>query len=234
MIVGVVQRGLMVCVLGMLSLSVVAAETRSADQLLYREHEPGTAPYPVRILVTDAYMRIDDGRDEGDYVLFDRRSGRIQNVLHDTRTLVRIDPAAEAEPGVKAPGIEVRLEEDTAAPAIDGKPVQQLALLADGEICMQASVIRDTLPGTVSALAEYQQVLAGRNIAGLMNLPADLRTPCYLANQIFAAGRQYDYGLPVQEMIRDGRARILMDYRSNLPVDATLFNVPEGYQVFEP
>ena len=46
----------------------------TSDVPWFEEQEPGVAAYPVRVLVGAAHVRIDDNRDDGDYILFERQS----------------------------------------------------------------------------------------------------------------------------------------------------------------
>ena len=60
-----------------------AGETAAAVLLLFDEEEPGTGTYPVRYLVTDDFLRIDDNYDASDYVLLDRQTSTIYSVSHE-------------------------------------------------------------------------------------------------------------------------------------------------------
>lgn len=209
------------------------AQTVEATLVLYKEQEPGTQSYPVRILVTPEYVRFDDGHNGSDYVLYERLNQRISSVVHSNKTLSHFAvPKEMTLISIKSPQIDKLIEDDPQAPTIDERAVKLLSISADGEECLSSAVVPGFLPEVVEALAEYHAVIRKRNIQELNTLPADLRTPCYLANQIFAHGSQYDFGFPVHENIRDGRKRILMDYRRQV-VGSELFWLPENYQVFK-
>jgi hypothetical protein len=60
-----------------------AAQTTRVAMLLFDEEEPGTGVYPVRYLISDAYLRIDDGHDASDYILLDRSSSVIYSISHE-------------------------------------------------------------------------------------------------------------------------------------------------------
>ncbi len=209
------------------------AKTVTASLVLYTEQEPGTDSYPVRILVTAEYVRFDDGYNDSDYVLYERLNQRLSSVVHENKTLTVLTVPKQATlPSVESPVIDKLIEDDLQAPKIEELPVKLLTVSADGKACMTAAVVPGLLPDVVEALAEYHAVIKKRNMQGLATLPADLRTPCYLANQVFAYGSQYDFGFPVHENIQNGRKRVLMDYRSQ-EVKAKLFWLPKDYRMFQ-
>ncbi len=223
-------------VLGLvLSVSAAAAEAAGSSveavMLLYLEREAGTDAYPVRMLVTPDYLRIDDNRDAGDFVLFERDSGRVTSVAHDTRTLVRIERFEfdrSASPDYR---IDLELAED--APPIGGHAVSEYRLRAGDTLCADASVVPGLLGDAARALAAYERVLAGRHFQDLDKTPAEFRTPCYLANYVYAGDRMAAAGLPVRMHIRDGRERLLVDYAPRVSVAGELFKIPEGYELLQ-
>jgi len=59
-------------------------------EVIYHDQDPGSEPYVTRILVNERFMRLDDGQDGGDFVLFDRKKGEVVNVLHEMKVLMRV------------------------------------------------------------------------------------------------------------------------------------------------
>ena len=69
--------------LAMLLSRPLAAES-TGTVLWYLEQEAGGEPYQVRYIVTDEFLRSDEGDDEGSFVLLDRAQRRIYNVVPAT------------------------------------------------------------------------------------------------------------------------------------------------------
>jgi hypothetical protein len=204
-------------------------ETAAAALLLFDEEEPGTGTYPVRYLVTDDYLRIDDNYDASDYVLMDRQTSTIYSVSHEYGNVLVIN----RQPAVTPPdSLELKHEPvpDEQAPAIAGRQPQQFRYLANGELCYQAVLVPGLLPAAVAALAEYENLLAGQQVASLENTPVEFRTPCYLSRYIYAAGRHLEQGLPVQVWDNSGFRRALVNFSASEDVSRHLFSVPTDYR----
>ncbi|NNG11916.1 MAG: hypothetical protein HKM88_01570, partial [Halobacteria archaeon] len=97
----------------------IAASSR-ATVLLYQEQEAGTDSYPLRILVSPEYLRIDDGYPESDFTLLDRTARTVFSVSHEDRSILVV-PDTTADRQVP-PGINMELEQevDTDAPSVAG------------------------------------------------------------------------------------------------------------------
>ena len=75
-----------------------AVKQSGAVMLLYEEQESGTETYPIRMIVTDDYVRSDDGVDDGSYLLYDRREKILYSVVPDEgRVLVLTHTPFEEE-----------------------------------------------------------------------------------------------------------------------------------------
>lgn len=203
--------------------------SRDATILHYQESEQGIAPYPVRILVTSGFLRLDDGEDTGNFLLLDRAAGVLYNVNHQSRNILAIADGeiADDEGG---PDIQVKVSADTDAPRIGGEAVSRVDVIADDELCMTAHVIPALLPDVTAALRQYQQILAARQFRDLDLTPEAMRGPCFYANYVQGATRYLDEGLPVQWAHEGGRSQVLMNYEQDRVVPASLFALPEDYQ----
>ncbi|HSH29537.1 MAG TPA: hypothetical protein VK971_06485 [Thiohalobacter sp.] len=209
-----------------------AETTRNATILHYQESEQGIAPYPVRILVTPAFLRLDDGGDAGNFLLLDRAAGVLYNVNHQSRNILAI-AGGEITDVEGSPVIQVKVSADTDAPRIGGEAVSRVEMIADDELCMTAHVIPALLPDVTAALRQYQQILAARQFRDLDLTPEAMRGPCFYANYVQGATRYLDEGLPVQWAHAGGRSQVLMNYEQDRAVPATLFILPENYQRVE-
>jgi hypothetical protein len=210
-------------------LAQEAAGTLRADLLWYDEQEPGTEVYPVRIIVSRGFVRIDDAADDGDFALLDRATLDLYTVTHEERSILEI-PYRHLEP--HRPD-DLRLDEvidrDERAPAIAGKTPLLVSLRANGDTCYHVAAVPGLLEAAVAGLAEYARALGNRQFGNLRTVPADMQTPCFLAHYVYAPARHLQHGLPVLEWDDSGYRRALISYRADEAVAATLFVLPEGY-----
>lgn len=198
--------------------------------LLYQAQEPGVAPYASRVLVTESYMRMDDGVDEGDYLVFDRKRRLISSVSHGDRTVFEI-PSRDVT--LKSPMVLERrsAQHDVGkAPKIEGIQPQQYQLYVNDTICYNVIAVPGLMADAVQGLRDFRQVLAGEHARALPSIPADMQEPCDLALNTFHPGWQLSFGLPIQEWDEAGRGQMLMDYKLTYRVDEKLFELPESYR----
>ena len=191
-------------------------------------------PYNARLLVTPAYLRLDDGVDDGDFALFDRASRVIYSVTHRDRTVLEIHPRPVDVPAPLALVQSVEKVAAADAPAVGGHQPQQLRLLVNGEQCYSLVAVDGLLPDAVTALRAYRGVLAGEGARVLPQVPADMQDPCDLALNVYAPSWQLEFGLPIQEVDSQGKGQALLDYNAAYPVDDSLFTLPKGYQHYTP
>ena len=58
----------------------------AATMLLYHEREIGTDTYPLRMPITQEFLRSDDGADWGSFLLYDRREKVLYSVSSPMRS----------------------------------------------------------------------------------------------------------------------------------------------------
>lgn len=210
--------------------AVAEPDALTATVMLWQEQEAGIAPHASRMLVTKHFLRSDDGRDAADYMLFNRQTRRIYSVNHSERSILVIE--AEAMPAAAGPQpvFKESLQPDSDAPKISGLAASQFQLSSGDQKCLQATLVPGLLPGVVDALRELQNVLAARQYRDLAKTPEEFRTPCFLANYVYAIDRHLQAGFPVLELRQDGWQRALMDYRSGENIASNLFQLPKGYR----
>ncbi len=210
------------------------ASALEATVLWFREQEQGTDPYTTRVIVTERWLRMDDGRDGGDFVLLDRRARTVYSVVHGDRAILVV-PYREvhARPPVR---LEYGVEEtpQTGAPRIEGRQVVHYRFSVNGQTCRDVMAVPGLLQEAVAALRELAGVMAGEHGANLARTPVDMQRQmlCDLAESIFAPGLYLEKGLPVQEWSEDGYRRSLVDYRRGWQADPALFVLPAGYRRF--
>ena len=223
------QKILSAALLGLLSaITSGNAVAESAALLVYKVWEEGVDPYLTRILITEDHVRLDEGADQGDFTLFDRRQEIIYNVAMQDQSVLVIAPQLVEVPANPGLLLSEKDQVDEQAPKIAGVAPHNIELLANNEVCGQLVVVPGLMGDALEGLHEFKQVLARVQAATLAGRPEELQTPCDLASNIHAATRTVDFGLPIQER-SEGRAQVLVDFAEEHEVDAGLFVIPEGF-----
>ena len=212
-----------------MSVCSAAACAGSAGLLVYQVWEEGVEPYVSRVMVTEDYVRLDEGGDNtGGFTLFDRQQEIVYNVQPEGRSILVMhaqEPESEGSAGLNLQE-EVRVDEQ--APKVAGVQPKEVRLLANGGVCSEMVVIEGVMEDALDGLRELRLGLAGIQAATLETMPPEMRTPCGLAANIYAADRSLKFGLPLQERSR-GRSQSLVDFVPNHEVDETLFQLPAGF-----
>lgn len=209
-----------------------AGEPVKASLLWYEEQERGTDIYPVRVLVTDDYLRIDDGDDNSSFILLERGTQTIYSVSHEEQSILKME---HHPPAVSLPD-DIKLTEDVQtdakAPTVDGKQPRHVKLMANGAVCYEVVTVHGLLEKAVTALVEYERALGARQLNNLQDVPEEMRTPCFLSRYAYAPERHYLQGLPIQEWDETGYRRALVNFSAGDSVSRTLFDVPASYQLY--
>lgn len=210
----------------LLVLLCVKAQAAGMLELRYQDQDPGSEPYLTRILISDRFVRLDGGEDSGDFVLFDRKSRRVVNVLHDQKILMRMHnrPLPRTRPQ------DYKLDEKT-TPVKKG--TLRVQVLADGKLCSETVSAKGLQPDAVRALSEYKSALAYTQLQTYLNTPADLRQACDLAHHVWDTGRALSYGLPIEERDYEGRLRQFSGSAMKR-LNPALFKLPKGYVTMQP
>lgn len=207
---------------GMILLAVVhTASAADMIVLTYRDQDPGTPSYLTRILITPRFLRLDEGRDEADFVLLDRRTGELTNVLHETKSNMRIRNQrlpAEARPSWRA---DERIEEIHPG-------TRRITLSVHGKVCSRTVAAEKLLPQAAKALADYKAALAWTQYQTYRNTPEELRQDCDLVHHVWETDRALRHGLPIEERDYAGRTRVL-EKQGRERLNAALFKLPRGY-----
>jgi hypothetical protein len=224
------MRALRAVATALILLSAPAwAEKVGSVMLMYQAHESGVAPYSSRILVTERYVRMDDGIDKGDYLIFDRQSRLISSVTHNDQTVFEIPPreiTLESPIPLKRRSKQLQVEN---APTVGGRQPQQHQLYVNDTLCYNVVAVPGLMGDAVQALRDFRRVLAGEHAKALPDIPADMQQACDLALHTFHYDWQLQFGLPIQEWDEAGNGQVLMDYKQDFMVDESLFGLPENY-----
>lgn len=219
------QKILIIAALCLVSAGVHA---RSASLLVYKVWEQGVEPYVSRILVTPDHLRLDEGGASGGYTLFDRQQEILYNVSPQDRSVLVMNPTGFAPDDNAGLILEQEVTEDEQAPTVAGQRPKHVRLLANGEVCTELVVIDGVMDDAVEGLSELKLVLARIQNSTLDAVPLDSRTPCQLANDLYAPDRSLQFGLPLQER-SPGRSQSLVDFSDTFDADDALFEVPDAF-----
>lgn len=223
------------CTLGLLGASAWALSALAASEiatvLYFVESERGANPHGTRMLVTPRFLRVDDGNDAADFLLFDRASGTIYTTNSIDRRILVISrqPATLPTPRVFVHRTDT---DDEAYPAIDGHKVVHYRLFTDGQQCFEIYASEGLLPAVQRALREFHTVLAGEQASLARRRPQTAQSTCELANNVLLPNRYLDYGLPIWQQDMRGARRRLVDYNTGARVEPRLFELPPGYTRF--
>jgi hypothetical protein len=212
-----------------LALAPWLAHAETAAMLTYRVWEPGLEPYENRILVTPAYLRMDEGQAGEGFALLDRQQDIIYSVSDDEQTVVVINPPVAGASVPASLQLASEASEDTQAPAIAGRRPISVKLLANGATCRELVAVEGLMSEAVDGLRDFSHVLARVQSATLLGMPESVRTDCDLAELVFAADRWLAFGLPVEDNFA-GRRQLLVDFNAATEVEGLLFAIPESYR----
>ena len=211
------------------SHALFADETAMA--FYYQEKETGTPIAEMRYLVTDNYLRIDEGKADNDFILFDLFERRIYSVNHEEQTAMLIKDYAWVLP--EHISREIKQSEMKGAPRVMGKKVKRYQVYNKDKLCTEVQYAPNTHMDAMKVFYEYQLVLSGQQVEVLGNTPLEMRGPCFLVDQVYNDGEYYLKGLPIQVWHSRGYARMLIDVKEE-KVSDSLFEIPDDYRVYNP
>lgn len=207
-----------------LLLMCAGAQAAEMIELRYQDSEDGLPAYQTRILVTDRYLRMDGGADASDFVLFDRKIGKLVNVVREQQTIIAL-------PNKRLPGkpsLPYRVERKVL-------PVQagtvRVQVLADGKLCSETVAVPRLYPGAARAMAEYKAAMAYTQWLTYRNTPPELRQNCDLAHHVWQTDMALSQGLPIEERDYSGRLRHYLSGETRR-LEPALFELPKGYESF--
>lgn len=208
----------MKALLGLLLLAAGMVHAADMAVVRYVDQDPGDPPYPTRILVTADFLRMDGGEDGGDFVLLDRRQGRVINVMREAGVAMVF---SRGELPSRPAGWNPRLDSEAAAPG-----TRRFKLVLDGVACSEGIAAAKAAPDTARAMAELKAVLAATQYRVWKEAPPEMQHACDLANQVWETGTTLGLGLPLEEREFSGRTRTF-ESESREPLRPELFRVPE-------
>lgn len=213
-------------------LTACNSDNNRATELQFVEQEPGVPAYKTRMIINHAFIRVDDGPDSKDFILFDRKAKKISSVSHEDQRIFEID----SHPNTLKPPADLNWQHQTMdakdAPTIQGIKPTGHSFKANQQTCLQTMAAKGLLEEARQALIEYQTVLAGEHAANLHKTPKAEQQPCDNALMIYYPTDSLKYGFPIIEWDASGHRRQLESFTENITVEKDLFTLPEGFEVF--
>lgn len=220
--------------MSVLLLLLASLPVSAATVAWFEEQEPGTDQYTVRMVVTDDYLRIDDGVEKSDYILLDRKHDTIYSIVREDHTVMELS-AGPVKMKMPEPFVrEVQAQELEKGPPIKGKTVTHYTILVNGKTCAEVAAAKDLLPETVEALKQFHRVLAAEQAVTAEFTPERFRDDCSLAENVFYPGGYLEFGFPVFHRNSSGRVRSLRSIDEDYVPAPGLFDLPVDYRKFSP
>lgn len=213
-------------ILGLFTLSLSAAAA-GMTEIRYLDQEPEQPAYTSRILVLGERLRMDYGRDDEDFILFDRSTRMVWLVAHGERSLTGI-PAQPMKKVVNTAAWPKGWRLSQERQASGDNALSQVRL--NDQLCVEfknAPILKDE----ARLLRDFRRALAGNQADAWNGTPGALRQPCSLVLDVHQAGLEYQQGLPLAIHYWDGRSRVYQSH-STRAAQPALFELPAGYQRF--
>lgn len=206
-----------------------AGTAGKSQYFVYKEEEQGVDPFQTRIIVTPSHVRMDDGEDSTDYLLFDRASRTIHSVNTRNRTVMQVhEKQTDVQPPMELVYSVKDLGELKDAPQIKQHAPRHYQYLTNDKICLEVVSLMDLMPEAVVAMREFQEVLASDSAATFNNMPADMHVACDIGLSTFAPTQHLQNGFPVREW-KPGYSRTLIDFKEDYQADPALFELPADF-----
>jgi hypothetical protein len=153
-------------------------------------------------------------------------------VNHEDQTILKITSKTWRSPDYD---FSVTIEERALvdAPQVFGRQVFNYQVKVVDEVCTNVLMVKGLHAKEMNVLQEYQIIMSGQQAATLNNTPLEMRTPCYLLDQVFHKAEYLKLGLPIQISYSRDYSKLLKNIEvKDIPEE--LFLLPEGYREFLP
>ena len=216
----------------------MATEATKADkpikvmQIWFEQSEAGIQPYVTRLLVTNHFLRFDDGVDDGNFVLFDRHSREVHNFNHEDRSHILIRPQPLSPVDFE---MDYRVTSNVLdkAPRINGNSPVEHRFYADNQLCKTSVNVDGLLPDAVDALMDFEMAVAAQGLQTLDLVPAAMQSACFMANNYLHVIDYLKPGFPLSVSDNQGRQKRLLRFEE-VEKPLQLFQLAEDYRVFYP
>lgn len=201
-------------------------------EIIFIEMEPGIESFKSRLLLGEHVLRLDDGDDQGDFILFDRNTHEIHSFNHQDRSHLVMKALAPKAVDIK---LDFRVDSKKLrdAPRVNNiMPVQHL-FSADGSLCKTSVNVAGLLPEVTQVLIDYEQAIVEQNKQTLSQIPASVRSSCYMANNYLHAGDYLKAGFPLFVIDDQGRQKKLLSFQQVIKGKSIMLQ-PTGYSLYYP
>ncbi|HFD31828.1 MAG TPA: hypothetical protein ENJ28_03820 [Gammaproteobacteria bacterium] len=201
----------------------------AGDMLIFSEILGDQSESNVRMIITDDYLRIDDGTDSEDYVLFDRKTKIIYNIVADDKSImemethdIKLKPNFPLLWSVESQPSHLLMKTDDANAA----RATHYRLKLNQKECYNLVALDKGMEKPLIAMREYRKALANQL---KKHYQAQKGQECYEAINIFSPTTHLNQGFPIREWSVYGYQRFLVNYRKNIIFPKRLFELPKGY-----
>ncbi len=216
----------------LLSCTSEEAVQKSTDlMLLYQESEPGIDPYSTRVLLTEQFLRLDEGSDQSNFTLFDREKNIIYTVAHEQKRIMQVKPVKTENTVTHRLEMDANKLDDKELPSIEGKRPVHYQLQVNGHVCSDVYVIKDFNEEVNTAMSEFKRILASIHLGNINNTPAEMLDECFLAHEVKYPSRSMQFGFPILQKDANGATRLLLDYKRDYKASPDLFKLPPDYRM---
>ncbi|MCK5663130.1 MAG: hypothetical protein KAI17_06570 [Thiotrichaceae bacterium] len=217
--------------------SVLLAESSSEKELdlmeiIFEEIEPGIEPFKSRLLLGEFFLRLDDGDDQGDFLLFEGKTHEVHSFNHEEQSHLIMKPLTAKALDFTV-DFKVKQEKLLDAPKVNGTSAVQHLFFADGNLCKKSINVSGFLPEVTQVLIDYGQAIVQQNSQTLSRIPNNVRSSCYMANNYLFASDYLKVGFPLFVSDDQGRQKKLLGFRQLKKHRSIMFQ-PPGYSVYFP
>ena len=201
-------------------------------EIIFEEIEPGIEPFKSRLLLGEFFLRLDDDDDQGDFLLFDRKTHEVHSFNHEEKSHLIMKPLTAKAMDFK---VDFKVEQNKlqGAPKVNGTSAVQHLFYADGQLCKKSINVPDFFPEVTLTLIDYEQAIVQQNNQTLSRIPNNVRSSCYMANNYLHASDYLKVGFPLFVSDDQGRQKKLLGFRQ-LKKHHSIMLQPEGYSVYYP
>ncbi len=225
------QKTVVLFLISLMFSGAAFAQKQKSLALYYDEVEKGAGTQTMRYIINQQFVRIDNGDDAADFVLFDVNKKVIYSVNHEDQTILKIENNPWTQPEFDFE-VSVKQTAMSKAPKIQNKTVFSYNVVADDKSCTEVFLIKDIYAEEMKVLYAYQKILSGQQVATLHHTPKDMHSPCFLVDQVYHAGDYYNIGLPVKISYSRDYVKFLKSYEY-IDSDMRLFTLPVSYKEYK-
>ena len=214
------------------SANTVKKPENAGYMLMFSEMRPFEPESSVRMIITDDFLRIDEGPKSVDFILFNRKTKSIFNVVKDDESIMLIKPT---EKNVEPPfPLRWVIKSETSQALMRTQNSNEAAAThysyrLNDKPCYNLVTINNHLVETLDAMREYNLVLANELKSNYREMQGQ---ECPEAMSIFEPNLRYQYGFPLREWSVYGYQRFLVDFQKDVIFPKSLFVLPKKYKIF--